>query len=74
MAKTAAGLKKPDGLEEINYHNFLDIYKHMELTDIYGIAYRNARRLNNIGIFSMLDFYEAPGRYGPSAQKGGRAA
>lgn len=60
MAKTAAGLKKPDGLEEININNFKSIYSKMKLTDIHGIARRNQRRLNLVGIFSVNDFYNAP--------------
>ena len=60
IAKTAAGVKKPDGLIEINDQNYVSIYENMELTDLYGIAKHNERRLNNVGIFSVLDFYYAP--------------
>src|SRR3990167_7281918 len=34
LAKLAAGLKKPDGLEEIRKGNFERIYKELELTDL----------------------------------------
>lgn len=60
LAKIAAGLNKPDGLDEINSSNFLDIYSHLKLTDLTGIKSRNAARLNSFGIYSVLDFYNAP--------------
>ena len=60
LAKIAAGLKKPDGLDEINKDNFLDIYSGLKLTDLTGIKERNAARLNGMGIYSVPDFYEAP--------------
>lgn len=60
LAKTAAGLHKPDGLDEINRDNFLDVYPTLSLTDLCGIKERNAIRLNNMGIYSVLDFYNAP--------------
>jgi DNA polymerase IV len=60
LAKIAAGLRKPDGLDEINKDNFLGIYSKLKLTDLTGIKERNAARLNGMGIYSVLDFYEAP--------------
>ena len=60
LAKTAAGLHKPDGLDEINKGNFRQIYSGLTLTDLCGIKIRNAARLNNLGIYSVLDFYKAP--------------
>ncbi|OGM82327.1 hypothetical protein A2394_01880 [Candidatus Woesebacteria bacterium RIFOXYB1_FULL_42_36] len=60
LAKIAAGLRKPDGLDEINKDNFLDVYSGLKLTDLTGIKGRNAARLNGMGIYSVLDFYEAP--------------
>ncbi len=60
LAKIAAGLHKPDGLDEINKGNFLDIYSKLKLTDLTGIKVRNAARLNGMGIYSVLDFYRAP--------------
>lgn len=59
LAKTAAGLRKPDGLDEININNYLNIYKNLKLTDLCGIARQNALRLSNFGICSVLDFYNA---------------
>ncbi len=60
LAKIAAGLTKPDGLEEINKNNFLDVYSKLKLTDLTGIKQRNEARLNSVGINSVLDFYRAP--------------
>lgn len=60
IAKTASNLKKPDGLEEINHKNFLDIYSKLQLTDLNGIAQRNKLRLNMVGIRSVLDFHNSP--------------
>jgi DNA polymerase-4 len=59
LAKVAASLHKPDGLDEINKNNCLDIYSKLELTDLPWIKSRNALRLNSMGIFSVLDFYKA---------------
>jgi DNA polymerase-4 len=60
LAKTGASLHKPDGLDEINKNNFRQIYSKLSLTDLCGIKLRNAARLNNLGIYSVLDFYQAP--------------
>jgi DNA polymerase-4 len=60
LAKIAAGLRKPDGLDEINKNNFLDVYSKLKLTDLTGIKEANAARLNGMGIYSVLDFYQAP--------------
>jgi DNA polymerase-4 len=59
LAKTAAGLHKPDGLDEINKGNFREVYTHLKLTDLCGIKLRNTARLNNAGIFTVPDFYRA---------------
>lgn len=50
LAKTAAGIKKPDGLEEINFDNHLEVFSNLKLTDLPGINIRNQRRLNLAGI------------------------
>lgn len=60
LAKIAAGLHKPDGLDEINKSNFLDVYSKLKLTDLTGIKTANATRLNGMGIYSVMDFYKAP--------------
>ncbi len=60
LAKMGAGLKKPDGLNEINSTNFRKIYKRLTLMDITGIKKANTVRLNSAGIYTVLDFYHAP--------------
>ena len=59
LAKTASNLKKPDGLEEINRHNFSAVYKHLQLMDLTGIANRTLMRLNGYGIHTVWDLYSA---------------
>ena len=60
LAKVASSLKKPDGLDEINKDNFLNCYRRLKLTDLPYIKARNAARLNGIGIYTVIDFYNAP--------------
>lgn len=60
LAKVASNLKKPDGLEEINKDNFLTVYSRLKLIDLTGIKQANTLRLNSMGIYSVLDFYNAP--------------
>lgn len=59
LAKTAAGLHKPDGLDVINHENILDVYKNMELIDLCGINVRYKHRLNLEGIYTPLQFLDA---------------
>lgn len=59
LAKLASGLHKPDGLDEINKDNFLEIYGQLALQDLSGIAQNNAVRLASTGIYTVLDFYRA---------------
>lgn len=59
LAKTAAGLHKPDGLDVITPHNIRDVLGGMKLTDLTGIASRNEHRLNSVGIFTPLQFLDA---------------
>ena len=60
LAKLASGLKKPDGLDEINSKNFLEVYSELSLTDLPYIKMRNAARLNSRGIYTVVDFYRSP--------------
>lgn len=59
LAKVASNLKKPDGLEEINSQNYLQVYSKLGLTDLTGINTKTAIRLNMVGINTVLDFYQA---------------
>lgn len=59
LAKTAAGLHKPDGLDLIDHTNLIDVYKGMKLEDISGIAEGYGSRLRAHGITTPLQFLEA---------------
>lgn len=59
LAKTAAGLHKPDGLDVITYRNIHEVMTTLKLTDLNGIAWRNEARLNAVGIYTPLDFLSA---------------
>jgi DNA polymerase-4 len=59
LAKTAAGLHKPDGLDEITHDNLRTTYATMKLTDLTGIAKHNEHRLNAVGIETPLQFLDA---------------
>jgi DNA polymerase-4 len=60
LAKQAAGLHKPDGLDIIDHTNLRKTLKNLKLTDLTGIAERNEARLNSSGILTPLQFLDAP--------------
>jgi DNA polymerase-4 len=60
LAKTAASLHKPDGLDVITHKNLRQTLSNLELTDLTGIAARNQARLNAAGILTPLQFLDAP--------------
>jgi DNA polymerase IV len=59
LAKTAASLHKPDGLDIITYKNIEYIYSKLTLLDLCGINTRYQARLNVAGIFTPLQFLHA---------------
>lgn len=59
LAKLAASLHKPDGLDLINHKNIEKIYGAITLLDLNGINLRFQARLNAYGIFTPLDFLNA---------------
>jgi DNA polymerase-4 len=59
LAKTAAGLHKPNGLDIITHENLRDTLATLKLTDLTGIAGRNEARLNKVGIYTPLEFLDA---------------
>lgn len=59
LAKTAASLHKPDGLDEITPENIREVFSGLALTDLTGIAQRNKSRLNRVGIYTPLEFLDA---------------
>ena len=60
LAKLAASLKKPDGFEIIDHSNVLSVYEQIKLLDLSGINTRYQARLNAQGIFTPVEFYNAP--------------
>lgn len=60
LAKLAAGLHKPDGLDKITGNNLRDVYSTLELLDLPGINTRYQARLNCSGIYTPLQFLDAP--------------
>ncbi len=59
LAKTAASLHKPDGLDAITHQTVHQVLAELKLTDLNGIAWRNEARLNAVGIYTPLDFLAA---------------
>ncbi len=59
LAKLAASLHKPDGLDLIDYKNLMQVYSSIKLIDLNGISIRFEFRLNTNGINSPLDFFQA---------------
>ncbi len=62
LAKTAAGLHKPDGLDVIDHRNLLGVYASLKLQDLNGIADGYGARLRAYGITTPLEFLAAPER------------
>ncbi len=63
LAKLAAGLHKPNGLDEITHKNLLSVYKSLELMDLPGINCRYNARLQAHGIKTVLDFFNTSEEY-----------
>lgn len=59
LAKTAASLHKPDGLDVITPKNVRAVLTNLQLTDLTGIAERNAHRLRSVGIMTPVQFLDA---------------
>lgn len=59
LAKTAAGLHKPDGLDRIDHSNLIRTLQSLQLTDLTGIASHFEARLNAAGIYTPLEFLQA---------------
>lgn len=59
LAKTAAGLHKPDGMDMITHKNLREVLTTLELRDLTGIAKANEKRLILAGINTPLEFLDA---------------
>ncbi len=60
LAKLASEIDKPDGITIINRKNRDDYLFHARLTDFCGIGTRIAKRLENMGIFSVRKLRNYP--------------
>jgi DNA polymerase-4 len=60
LAKVAAGMDKPDGLTVIEARDIRNVFGQLDLLDLPGINYRYKARLNLAGIFTPLEFLDAP--------------
>lgn len=60
LAKIAAGMDKPDGLDVITAPDIYNVYGQLDLIDLPGINRAYKARLNLAGIRTPLDFLEAP--------------
>ncbi len=63
LAKLAAGLHKPNGLDIINHDNLRSVYETLDLLDLPGINTRYKRRLETFGIKTPLQFLDADEEY-----------
>jgi DNA polymerase IV len=60
LAKIAAGMDKPDGLDILKAEDIWNVYGQMDLLDLPGINTQYRARLQLAGINNPLDFLEAP--------------
>lgn len=60
LAKLAASLHKPDGLDVIDHNNLEKVYSRIDLIDLNGINTHFQARLNAAGIFTPLQFLQTP--------------
>jgi len=60
LAKTAASLHKPDGLDLIDHRNLVRTFRSLDLQDLTGIADGYGSRLRAYNIHTPLEFLQAP--------------
>jgi len=61
VAKIGSDMEKPNGLVVLRPEDKAMLYEKLKLTDIPGIAHRMQRRLNDLGIRTLLDLKNYPG-------------
>ena len=59
LAKMAASLHKPDGLDVITHQNLREVLGSLGLQDLTGVAARNEHRLNAVGVYTPLQMVDA---------------
>lgn len=60
LAKLASGIKKPDGIFEINLKNRDEVLFSCKLTDVCGLGNRLEKRLFNLGITDFKNLRKVP--------------
>lgn len=60
LAKTASDLEKPNGLVVINRDNLDTILSQLDLEDVCGIGSRTRRKLEGLGIRTLVDIKRYP--------------
>ncbi|MDD2786091.1 MAG: hypothetical protein PHS79_04350 [Patescibacteria group bacterium] len=60
LAKLASDLEKPNGLVIINQENLDEVLAKLEVEDAWGIGSRIRKRLNKLGIYTLLDLKHYP--------------
>jgi DNA polymerase-4 len=63
LAKLASDWNKPIGLKVITKDMVPDILKPLSIRQVYGIGKKSAKRLNNIGVFTIEDLMKLPKDY-----------
>lgn len=63
LAKLAAGLHKPDGLDVLTADNLLETYRTLNLLDLPGINRRFKARLYAAGITTPYEMFQADGAF-----------
>lgn len=60
LAKTASDMEKPNGLVVIDHENLDEMLSRLDLEDICGIGPRLRRRLERLGIKTLIDIKRYP--------------
>lgn len=60
LAKTASDMEKPNGLVIINHDNLDEMLSRLDLEDVCGIGPRMRRRLERVGLHTLLDIKKHP--------------
>lgn len=60
LAKLASDWNKPDGLKIIEKHMIPEILFPLPVNKVYGLGQKSAKKLNDIGIFTIKQLYDLP--------------
>lgn len=60
LAKLASDWNKPDGLKVIEKNMVPEILFPLSVTKVYGLGQKSAKKLNDIGIFTVKQLFELP--------------